>query len=208
MDNGVAIARQTHAANEVGSAQVNSGHAPTARLTTPRFALRERSRQEHEATEAAFAPFDISRPDHYRAFLTAHATALPRLELAVTGRGWSSWQPRYPFIADDLAALDAPLPVPMIASDASPVAAWGVQYVLEGSKLGGRMLSARLPHGSPCRYLAAAADMSARWQEFCAALDAEAALGGPGWLDEATEAAIETFQTFRRAADALAGDLP
>lgn len=173
---------------------------------TARFVLRDRTREEHEATEAAFAPFDLENIDHYRAFLTAHAMALPRLELRVTGLGWQGWHPRYPRLADDLAALGIPLPAPMIAFSVTPVTAWGVQYVLEGSRLGGRLLAQTVPHGLPTRYLAPDPDMSARWQAFCVALDAHNR--GDEWLDEVVDAATETFQTFRRAALALAGDLP
>lgn len=95
----------------------------------------------------------------------------------------------------------------MLAPAMSPIAAWGVQYVLEGSRLGGKLLAKRLPAGAPSRYLAPAADMSARWQAFCAALDAEAMRGGARWMDEVTDSAKETFRAFRRSAETLAGDL-
>ncbi|WP_082836073.1 biliverdin-producing heme oxygenase [Croceicoccus bisphenolivorans] len=191
----------TDAANDVAVG------TPGRKPDRARFALRERTRAEHEATEAAFAPFDLTVADDYRQFLIAHAMALPRLELGVTGLGWTGWQPRYHLLADDLAALGAFLPAPMIAPAISPVSAWGVQYVLEGSKLGGTVLSGRLPAGVPARYLRPAPDMPVRWQAFCAALDAAAANGGPEWMNEVIDSAIETFQAFRRSADALAGDL-
>lgn len=177
-----------------------------ARARTGRFTLRAATAAEHLATETAFAPFDIAVPDDYRRFLIAHAIVLPRFELGVTGQGWAGWHPRLPFLADDLAALGEELPVAMLAPAISPVAAWGVQYVLEGSRLGGKLLAARLPAGAPSRYLQPAADMSARWQAFCAAFDTAAAAGGPRWLDEATDSAKETFQAFQRSANTLAGD--
>ncbi|GGD71174.1 biliverdin-producing heme oxygenase [Croceicoccus mobilis] len=175
--------------------------------STARFFLRERTRQQHEATEEAFAPFDLGDPAHYRAFLTAHAMVLPRIELAVTGRGWPRFHPRLPRVADDLAAMGAWLPVPMIAPTISEAGIWGVQYVLEGSKLGGRVLASRLAEGSPARYLTPDPDMSASWQDFCAAFDAAANDATLDWLDEAASAAVETFQCFRRAANAMAEDL-
>lgn len=181
-------------------------HRDRLRPVSARFVLRERTRPMHDATEDAFAPYDLTRPEHYRCFLVAHASALPRLELGVTGKGWDRWHPRLPRLVDDLAALSIPLPVSMLAPDISPVAAWGVQYVLEGSRLGGRLLAQTVPHGLPTRYLAPDPDMSARWQAFCVALDAHNR--GDEWLDEVIDAATETFQTFRRAALALAGDLP
>lgn len=173
-----------------------------------RFMLRDRTRSMHEATEESFAAYDLSREEHYRRFLLAHASALPRLELGVTGLGWTAWHPRLPRLVDDLAALGLAMPAPLLAPVISPVAAWGVQYVMEGSRLGGRVLAQRVPAGLPIRYLSPDPDMSARWQAFCAALDAEASRHGPDWREEIVDAAIETFQTFRRAALAQAGDLP
>lgn len=94
--------------------------APSAR-----FALRTVTESDHLATEAAFAPFDIVAPEHYRRFLLAHAMVLPRFELGVTGQGWRDWHPRLPYLADDLAALGEELPVAMLAPAMSPIAAWG-----------------------------------------------------------------------------------
>lgn len=177
-----------------------------AATPSARFVLREVTSVDHLETEAAFAPFDIAEPDDYRRFLLAHAMVLPRFELGVTGQGWRDWHPRLPYLADDLAALGEELPVAMLAPAMSPVAAWGVQYVLEGSRLGGKLLARRLPEGAPSRYLRPHADMSVRWQAFCAALDAEASRGGARWMDEVTDSAKETFRAFRRSAETLAGD--
>lgn len=172
-----------------------------------RMALRERTGGQHQATEDAFAKYDLAIPAHYRAFLTAHAVALPGLELAITGRGWSGFKPRLPLLADDLAAMGAWLPPPMIASDLGDAGVWGAQYVLEGSKLGGRMLARIVPDSLASSYLSPADSMSADWQDFCAAFDAAASEKNDIWLDEACDAAIESFQFFRRAAIAVAEDL-
>ena len=181
----------------------DSGNGPdvrAARIETARLALRRHTREEHKATEAAFARFDIARADHYRAFLTAHAMALPRLERGLTCLGWRDWQPRFPCLADDLAALGASLPAPMIAPRISPTAAWGVQYVLEGSRLGGKPLSQRVGADMPRRYLAPRSDIAARWQAFCAAIDHAI---GMEMLDEVLDSAIETFRSFRHCAETM-----
>lgn len=172
-----------------------------------RFVLRDRTGPQHLATEAAFAPYDLTNPAHYRSFLTAHAMALPGLEIAVTGRGWKGFHPRLPRLADDLAALGAWLPAPMIASELCDAGVWGTQYVLEGSKLGGRMMAGMLAGDVPSRYLTPDPTMGADWQQFCAALDDAASDESSEWMDEVVHSAIETFQSFRRAASALTEDL-
>ncbi|WP_230279886.1 biliverdin-producing heme oxygenase [Croceicoccus sp. Ery15] len=185
------------------------GHAPQGGRSASgaRFAMREQTRRQHEATEAAFAGYDLSRADHYRAFLTAHAAALPGIELAATGRGWKGFAPRLPLLADDLAALGAWLPAPMVTAELSDAGVWGAQYVLEGSKLGGRLLAKSVPDDAPATYLTPADTMSADWQDFCAGFEEAASAATPEWLDEAGTAAIECFQLFRRAATAVAEDL-
>jgi len=176
-------------------------------VQSARFALRERTHNQHVATEGAFSDYDLTRVDHYRAFLTAQAMVFLGFELAVTGHGWNEFEPRLPQLADDLAALGTWLPAPMIAPYATGPAAWGVQYVLEGSRLGGRMLCKSLPAGVPARFLTPPADLSARWRRFGEALDAAASTGGAGFVNEASEAAIDAFQQFRRAARAMAEEL-
>ena len=79
--------------------------------------------------------------------------------------------------------------------------------MLEGSKLGGRMLARIVPDSLASSYLSPADSMSADWQDFCAAFDAAASQKDDIWLDEACDAAIESFQFFRRAAIAVAEDL-
>ena len=190
-----------------GSSRAGEDDDGSAIRRPARLELRDRTRKQHEATEEAFAAYDLSKRDHYRAFLTAHAIALPGLEIAVTGRGWKGFHPRLPLLADDLAALGTWLPTPMIASDTSEAGVWGVQYVLEGSKLGGKMLSRGLAADLPSKYLSPATSMSAEWQAFCAAFDEAAIMQDSAWLEEATDAAIESFQFFRRAAKCIAEDL-
>lgn len=200
---GTSPERGTHADARTSDSSAAINHA----RQTARMSLRQRTGDQHEATEVAFADYDLASPAHYRAFLTAHAVALPGLELAVTGRGWSGFTPRLPLLADDLAAMGAWLPAPMIASDLGDAGVWGAQYVLEGSKLGGRMLARVVPDDCACSYLTPGPGMSAEWQNFCAAFDAAASGNDEAWLDEACDAAIESFQFFRRAAVAVAEDL-
>lgn len=108
-------------------------------------------------------------------------------------------------LADDIAACDALLPPDDSVSVAvrgandtrSPAHAWGVSYVLEGSRLGGRVLYRQLverlaPH--PLTYLQGAGEQTgARWKDFLARLRAQPF--GTDGIREACDGAVEAFAT-------------
>ncbi|WP_201799955.1 biliverdin-producing heme oxygenase [Andreprevotia sp. IGB-42] len=87
----------------------------------------------------------------YRRFLAAQAAALVPLEAALEAAGIDTLLPDWParcrrfVLQADLAQLGevpgAPDAPPQIAADASR---WGYAYVLEGSRLGARLLSRQL----------------------------------------------------------------
>jgi heme oxygenase (biliverdin-IX-beta and delta-forming) len=108
-------------------------------------------------------------------------------------------------LAGDLAACNALLP-PDAAMPAravaprmprSPAFLWGVSYVLEGSRLGGRVLYRQLaerlaPH--PLNYLQGAGEQTgAHWKSFLAQLRAQAF--GPVEVQSACDGAVEAFET-------------
>lgn len=162
--------------------------------------LRAATATEHEAVDAAFAGYDLADPASYGAFLTAHARALPAIERALAGvAGLPPLRPRALLLAADLAALRLPLPEPLpFAAPADPARAFGMAYVIEGSRLGGGMLARRVPPALPRAYLAATHDPG-EWRAFGQALDAAAA-NDPAWLARATAAAIDVFALYRQAA--------
>jgi len=106
-------------------------------------------------------------------------------------------------IADDLRTCDALLPPqperpPRETPTAQPRSAaflWGVSYVLEGSRLGGRVLYRQLaerlaPH--PLTYLVGAGEQTgAQWKHFVAALRAQAF--NQEDVGAACEGAVEAF---------------
>lgn len=148
---------------------------PAGPRPTP-FPLRARLRAEtgdaHERLDAALASYDLADPADYARFLAVHARALPALEGALAGRApWPGWVPRWPALAADLAALGhappPPLPFDAPASDAE---AWGMLYVIEGSKLGGAMLARRVGPNLPAAYLGKGHGPG-EWRDFLAAME-------------------------------------
>ncbi|HUO23082.1 MAG TPA: biliverdin-producing heme oxygenase [Caulobacteraceae bacterium] len=172
--------------------------------TTVRYHLRESTKDSHEHVDRAFARFDLNDPGGYAAFLRAHARVVPALENAVNGQAlWSGWTPRAPALLEDLRALGAAPPASWPEVRAlGPAAAWGLQYVLEGSKLGGAVLARRVGARLPRRYLTAD---TGGWRPFQAELERAGGAGDPVWRDQATRAAKEAFSLFRAAADQESG---
>ena len=165
-------------------------------------ALRALTQPLHDRVDAAFGGFALDRAADYARFLAAHARALPAAEavLAATA-ALPAWRPRTPLLAADLAELDEPMPRALpFAADATPAGAWGVLYVVEGSRLGGTMLARQVSPSLPGRYLAAAHGPG-EWRALRAAIDAAAAAGDDdGWLDAAAAGAGACFALYERAA--------
>ncbi|MDO7836937.1 heme oxygenase [Sphingobium sp. HBC34] len=153
--------------------------------------------ESHRRVDAVYAGYALDSRSDYRAFLRAHARALGALESAA-GNGAS----RLPLLADDLAALDAalPAPLPLAAADTDGFR-WGLRYALEGSRLGGAMLSRQVGAGLPRSYLCAVHGKG-EWVAFQRALDSAAAEGGEGWLGDAVQGAQAAFALFAQAGEA------
>ena len=102
----------------------------------------------------------------------------------------------------DLAQLDEAMPAPLpFAPPADESEAFGVLYVIEGSRLGGGMLARRVPPELPRSYLEAI-HLSGEWRAFCAAFDRAADANGPDWMERTEIAARRTFALYERAAAA------
>ncbi len=165
-------------------------------------ALRSATGGDHDRVDTAYGDFDLAAPDSYRAFLHAHARALPAAEDALAAvPGLPQFRPRTPLLAADLAALDEAMPPPLpFTLPTGDAAAWGALYVVEGSRLGGIMLARTVPDGLPTAYLGAR-HLSGEWRELLGALDRAATLAGTDtWIDEAITGARATFDLYRRAA--------
>lgn len=180
-----------------GAADHAAGDAPAR---SARHALRAATAGMHERVDAAFAGFDLADADGYAAFLVAHARALPGIEAALTRPGGlPPLRPRTPLLVADLAALGRVMPDAYpVAAPAGAAEAFGMAYVVEGSRLGGGVLAGRLRRDLPHAYLSAT-HLPGEWRAFGTALDAAAA-GDPSWIAQATRAAERTFALYRRAA--------
>jgi heme oxygenase len=163
-------------------------------------ALRSATAPEHEAVDAAFGGFDLTDTKAYGRFLGAHARALPAVEAVLAGvAGLPPLRSRTALLAADLAALDLPVPPPLpFAAPQDQASAFGMAYVIEGSRLGGGMLSKRIAPSMPRAYLAAT-HLPGEWRAFGQALDA-AAGDDPEWILRASHAAAAVFALYREAA--------
>jgi heme oxygenase (biliverdin-IX-beta and delta-forming) len=120
-----------------------------------RLRLRSFTHDSHRALDRELTSFDLTRTSGYRRFLQVTAAALVPLEAALSRAGVSymlaDWgqRSRCEAILKDLAAIGGKMqPLPFEGS-LNVSQAWGVMYVLEGSRLGAKVLLrgvADLPH--------------------------------------------------------------
>lgn len=103
----------------------------------------------HERLDAVVGSHDLADRAVYRRFLLGHAAVVGPAERALEQAGVAGWLPDWPSrrrgasLRQDLAALgvtaDADGPFPL----GGEAEVFGALYVLEGSRLGGRVLSQR-----------------------------------------------------------------
>ncbi len=163
--------------------------------------LRDATGAAHERVDAAFGGHDLSAPAAYRAFLRAHALALPAAERAMAALPFALTLPtRTSLLADDLGTLGMAMPDPLpfpIGDDAA--SRWGVLYVVEGSRLGGALLARQVPQGMPRAYLGAV-HAPGQWRAIRAALDAAATGRDADWNARMVSGALATFALYAAAA--------
>jgi len=165
-----------------------------------RFALRDRTRGDHERLDALVGHFgDGNSYTRYlegmAAFRAPVERALLRADLA---QDIGDWQPA--FISAELAQDLRDLGRNAVATDEDFLmpsdrdGLLGVLYVLEGSSLGARVLARRaaalgFTAGHGARHLAAQTARPQAWPQFVALLDTI----GPMGVERAVEAARTTF---------------
>lgn len=148
-------------------------------------------------------------------FLAFHAALEPRLQRLLQGEGFG-YQPgdrlKSPWLVADLQALGrtpgeiASLPaVPpaLLPPLELPAHGWGCAYVLEGSTLGGRHISAMLnaqPHipvNARQFFHSYGAKTGERWKEFLHALECFGSSASPAGHEHATASACDTFRSLQ-----------
>jgi len=170
---------------------------------TLRNALRAGTAEYHDVVDGLFGRFDMADRNQYAAFLAGHARVLPAAEQALERGGIARLVPdwaerrRSVMLRADMRALDLAMP-PLIdiATFSSEDELWGAAYVLEGSKLGGAMLSKRVPAHFPSTYLSYQGPKGAM-KAFMDQLETAANVD----RERAIAAARSVFAAFRAAAE-------
>ncbi len=141
-----------------------------------REALRVATADCHRRVDEIYSAANLGDRISYANFLRAQASALLPLEAALDRAGiadlMEDWPDRVrgPLLVQDMAVLGVPPPT----SDGSPAitgtsAMLGALYVLEGSRLGGKLLKRSIPVDMPTSFLAG--DYSASWPTLLLKLD-------------------------------------
>lgn len=146
-------------------AQENTGETAAAQL-------RLRTRPLHDQVDALYSRFDLSARPSYGDFLKAQYRAVAGAETALAPfSALPTWRTRTGLLADDLRQLGLELPqalrMDLVSSSAE---AHGLLYVLEGSRLGGRLLIRTVGPGLPSCFLADGHEPG-EWRRFLADLN-------------------------------------
>jgi heme oxygenase len=171
--------------------------------------LRERLRKEtseaHTRLDRMLSALDLCDLPGYRLFLEINAAALLPLEIALEEAGVGSHFPDWPArsrtraILDDLFRLDGRASPPDLLPTMDTDAIFGTMYVLEGSRLGARMLArrvARAPHvveAGATSFLHHGNGLPL-WQGFLAALERHQAIACEAAIIDAARSAFVLFE--------------
>jgi heme oxygenase len=128
----------------------DAGQDQSTGPTDLRELLRGRTRNAHERLDSSIGALDLSQRTSYERFLRGTASALAPIELALEESGVEALLPDWPrrrrrqALQDDLSLLGSafqPLP-PLRPLERSEL--FGALYVLEGSRLGARIIRKRV----------------------------------------------------------------
>jgi heme oxygenase len=172
--------------------------------------LRTATADLHAAVDARFSGEFASDKGAYGRFLTALGCVVPPLEAAFEAAGVERLLQDWPHrrraasLAADLTTLEIPIPIPHpVAPPRGEASLYGMLYVLEGSRLGGKLLLRRaLANPDPrvrsaTRYLAQGAGRDL-WKPFLERLEASAAVASSP--DAAVAGARDAFTLFASGA--------
>ena len=154
----------------------------------------------HRELDERLSTLELAAENDYRRFLDFHARTVPAVEASLASgglgdmvEGWCASR-RSDAIAGDLAALGEPMPKPVEPPVLTGVGELlGAAYVLEGSRLGGRVLERRLGPGLPNAFLKGDGSLGP-WPALIAVMDR--LLYSDSLLGEAKSAARRCFTLF------------
>lgn len=172
-----------------------------------RHSLRSATAAAHDAVDRAFGAFDLADRQRYADFLTAQAAAFLPVEAAIDRSAPLRVLPDWPerrrsdSLRDDLTRLGvvASAQAEMRPFD-TPEALLGAIYVLEGSRLGGRMLARGVPDAFPQSFLSAG--NPALWRSLLAVVELNLVTGEQ--RATAITAARDVFALFEKGACVVA----
>ncbi|EKS37362.1 biliverdin-producing heme oxygenase [Afipia broomeae] len=168
--------------------------------------IREATRTSHSRLDIALSRLDIAIPLYYEAFLRSQAEALFPIEAALEAGGIEELIPdwtlrvRTPALERDLATLGIvikPLPAPAFKTAAEML---GAVYVLEASRMGERVMLARLAENPDSDTMNATAYLrhgfgKRFWPSFLTLLENHpAALADPAGVVRGAEIAFAMFE--------------
>ncbi len=176
--------------------------------SSARDILRTATAEAHARVDQSFGTFELGDRAGYAEFLRAQAASFLPVEAALDRAGATDLLPDWPerrraqLLQSDLSAMG----VAAHDSDTrvafgSSAAMLGAIYVLEGSRLGGRMLARAVPPEFPQLFLAAGS--STLWRRLISVLDKQ--LVSPDDQAEAIAAARQVFALFERGAAMTVG---
>jgi heme oxygenase len=162
--------------------------------------LKDHTAAAHAVVDAAFSHFDLRERESYVSFLLAHARVLPVIEGAlIDERCLPLWQPRASLLMRDLDTFGCRPPGSLFFAEIKPLAEKiGLLYVLEGSRLGGRVLLGRVGTGFSSDFLSAT-HKPGEWRRFLQTLNELAEVENEAWLKGVLAGARHGFQLYIRS---------
>lgn len=167
-----------------------------------RFVLKAATESLHQVLDGVVTTLDLADPLQYRQFLEASAAALLPIEQLLTDSRveevLTDWpqRKRGDALRADLVALGGAFEgMQLDRRSVTPAQMLGVLYVIEGSRLGARVIAQRLPGHVHARSYLGSTD-TALWRGFLEFLEAAAA---PWDAVETVAAACWTFTVFQQA---------
>ena len=171
--------------------------------STARHALRAATAAHHDHVDRAFGAFDLTTRSGYTHFLLAQAHAFLPVEVAIDAADPHDFLPDWPArrrsaaLLADLRALgrtpEIEAPGPLFRNREEIL---GAIYVLEGSRLGGRMLARSVPTDLPRSFIGSTD--GGMWRNLIEVLDK--LLISEDQLKSASDAAKRVFALFQAGA--------